>query len=421
MLKESLFVRDIDAIADDLKFTYRNTCWSKYFGLCQTADRPIWRQLNKLNTRFLSVLEESSWYRIVSTGASEDDPIRTMYQYVALVRSRDPKITVCLDVIACGLPDGRIELEIVPIYEVGDDFHFRTTAMLAKEFIIADQEMVDATRVKTVTVEKCNIQSHENAFHIVSLVHYEHPVVVYTTIRARRGAASKDATKEPPAPDPMSDRFKMFADGLAGLAAKRPNAGGVGGVFFGLDLAGPPSPADRLAGSDDDDASGADDLSDNSGDDEEPTDADDRLIALHPAPAVPVHPGPLAPRRVAAALGPRLDVRKFVTPGGHEIRVDARNTFGVHCHIGGHNIGRVKCKFDRVGAKGPVGQMLAWAEHGPPPASRALHFDMKNDNAVLTYDIRKAWREWAEIHMPELVDFEAACRGGDRSEPLVVT
>lgn len=111
---------------------------------------------------------------------------------------------------------------------------------------------------------------------------------------------------------------------------------------------------------------------------------------------------------------------KWTTPGGHELRWDARlGVFGAHCHEPTHQEGKQRCKCDRSGHKAPLGFLLAWLE--TPCESRSAHQALKSHASVLTYAKRLQWRAWAQASAPEAVEFEQSSRtDGSTDEPAAM-
>ena len=463
---KSMFVKDAGAIPANQKFEYSTTCWLKNRGLCRSRDATIWGALTSCATSLHAAFEESEWYTIFSERTDADGPLQKLFVFVAYMRGAGPKIVVCVMAEALSFPADCLRLVCLD-----KCFVFKTAGMLSRDLMPLDKASLPDQCVHSISAQKLLVESVPSRFDEVRVVEHLDVWVVHERKGVQKVPQKAKIGKAGPVPenDPKVRFFELGLQGLFSAPAVQPRKFGSSSgsrcqampisseaeaLVFPLPLPLPMPQADEDDGDLECEGSENDwadeehdavedivlpkpaDLSVRSGSRVSPS-SSGAVVAFSSgsgvasssgqgsggrAPdvdmfVVPVPPPP-SDGEDGGVARKRLQVtQKFETPSHHFIRWDAiQKSFGAHCSQ--HSFGSKRCKFDRMGTKAPVAHMLAWLELSLSFDTREDHQRAKTDHSVLTLQVRREWRTWAQEHIPEAIEIEKLQRkDGENSEP----
>lgn len=412
-------------IPKNLVLVQADDCWSKHPGLCKEVDAQLFERRLHVAKSLLAVAEEGQWYEVLGRREDALEAACRVCFFACHIRRRSPPILVVA--LADYVPaHKRCELT----YERGL-VKFATQGDVARLLVDSAREADEGTALHSIGLRRIRAAMVPDRLDMCVVLSWEDTTMLLSTSGTTAERARKQAATDPQqayflgsflevctahrgtqvaasstavptghehahevqdGSDGSDTEYEQerIADFLAESlveVAERSSAGGSRsarskGVAAAASCEGAPPP-------------------------EQPP--DEAEIAVPPPPPA----GRDAPPRRM-----RLQVtQKFAAPNGH-LRWDSRvRSFGVHCAEERHNTGTSKCKFDRAGAKGPIGHMLAWLDKAGGCPSREEHQALKLNADALNLEARSRWREWASTHLPELVELEASERRGDRSEP----
>ena len=205
-----MFVKDDPfepGIPRGLKFTYDDTCWKKYHGLCETRDAPILRRLIKFSGNLRREVSEDSWVKVhvEFKDNAGDDSSRTLLVYVAQHRGRDPSLAVFA---ACHMLDATtLQLSV----EDGR-FVFLTDAMVALHFLKEARELCRRTFLTKAWCSPLHVHDIPGFLYKVCVVGCGDPSQFYAASRKfNENARVAEGKTEQAAPE----RANMFQTGLA--------------------------------------------------------------------------------------------------------------------------------------------------------------------------------------------------------------